>query len=198
MKNSLFILLGFNLINFMDAFFVNCHQYTDKQICLEHDLCKWCNITTSVIKNNNTIYNTSNVCKYATSYVEDNDDICVYGNHYLFIVKLVNIIINLALIIIFFVLLTYIVNVSELILNKYFESSTNQDNDRVKEKGLLVTIITLSLFAPAIIFLVLQFNFFLLYLVFILILTIIISCSINTRKLYNYKNKEIKSYEPIK
>ena len=163
MFNRLFILL--NICNFfgsVDGFFSRCNLYTDKDSCLTHDLCKWCNITNSYNRNNTTIYNTTSVCKYATSYIEDND-ICVYGEHYLFVVELINIIINLTMIIVFFVLLTYIVGVSELILNKYFESSTNQDNDRIKEKGILVTIITFSLFMPAIMFLIFRFNLFLLY-----------------------------------
>lgn len=201
MLNRLFILLNTcNMFLSVDSFYIKCSDYKDIDSCLTHDLCKWCNVTNSYNRDNSTIYNSTGVCKYATSYVEDND-ICVYGEHYLFVVKMINIIINLTMIIIFFVLLTYIVGISELILNKYFESSTNQDNDRIKEKGILVTIITFSLFMPAIMFLIFRFNLFLLYFLFILILTIIISCSINTRKLYNY-NKHNKyeggSYETIK
>ena len=96
---------------------INCEHYTTKYSCLDRNLCKWCNITT-----NNTI---TNKCQYATGYVLDNSSECVYSDNYSWLITMINIIMNLILVIIFFLILSYIISISDVILEKYFASSTN-------------------------------------------------------------------------
>ena len=130
--------LLFSLIGFANSSLISCSHYKSIQTCLTQDLCKWCN-SSRLIGNNLYEYNNSGVCRYATSYVLDTNDMCYYTPNYEYIVTLVNMIINITLIVIFLVLLSYIVCISEQILNKYFASSDNNNTNRLKEKSLLVT-----------------------------------------------------------
>lgn len=196
---KLFLLFNIiNLFGIVNSSFIRCRHFDTMKTCIKEDLCKWCNISTDYTINNVTKFNTTGTCKYATSYVLDSNDQCIYSENYEYIVGIINIIINVTLIVIFLVLLTYIVGVSELILNKYFDSSNNNSNERMKEKSVLVTIISFTVFTPAIIFMLIQFKYFMIYFLFMLFLTVFINCSINTHKIYNYnKENEKKSYESI-
>jgi hypothetical protein len=187
----------FNLIVFSNSSFISCRHHKSMETCLSHDLCKWCNSSVP-LGNNSYEYNNTGVCRYATSYVLDTNDMCYYNNNYEYIVTLVNMIINITLIVIFMVLLSYIVGISEKILNNYFASSDNNNSDRLKEKSLLIFIISSTVFAPAIIFLFLAFKYFMVYFLFLLVLTVVINCSLNTQKVYSYtKNQEKKGYDNI-
>lgn len=181
------LLFLFSLISNASSLFVDCNNIDSREMCLNRNLCKWCNITV-----NNTV---ERECKYASGYAIENNSECEYSHNYEKIITMINIIINLIFIIVFFVMLTYIVTISEMILNKYFASSTNNDENRNKEKSLLVTIISFTVFLPAILLLIYDFGTFILYFMMMLILTIIISCSINTNKLIS--NSEKSPYSSI-
>lgn len=168
---------------------INCLHYSSESSCLERNLCKWCNITM-----NNTFTNT---CEYATGYVLDNSSNCVYSRNYEWLITMINIIMNLLLVIIFFLVLSYIISISDIILEKYFASSSNDDVNRRKEKSLLVSIISFAVFLPAILLILFDFRIFVIYFLFMLIFTIIISCSINTKKLID-ETRKLPAYSEIK
>lgn len=185
----MFSLVFLTLIGIVEStYLINCDHYTTEDTCIDRNLCKWCNITT-----NNTI---TNKCQYGTWYVVDNSSECVYSDNYRWIITMINIIINLILVMIFFLILSYIISISDIILEKYFASSTNDDVNRRKEKSIIVTIISFTVFLPAILLIVFDFRIFIIYFLFMLIFTIIISCSINTKKLLEESKKS--SYNEIK
>ena len=194
-KISYFLLL--NLLNLFSnsgaSFYSNCRNFVDMDTCIEHTFCGWCNNTN--IKNVSLKGNISS-CEYANNIVFENDHTCIYNGHYRNMIIIVNTIITLSIIFIFFMSMLYIVNISNLILNKYFESSVQDSKSRNNEKSLILTIITSLIFIPAIILLFTNSEVFVLYFLFILILSLIISCSVNTSKLYNYK-KQTSTYTPI-
>lgn len=195
--NNISYFLIFNIFNLFSnssaSFYSNCRNFVDMDTCIEHTFCGWCNNTN--IKNVSSKGNISS-CEYANNIVFENDYDCKYNEHYRSMIIIVNAIITLSIIFIFFMSMLYIVNISNLILNKYFESSIQDSNTRSNEKSIILTIITSLIFIPAIILLFTNSNVFILYFMFILILSLIISCSVNTNKLYNYKT-QTSTYTPI-
>ena len=195
--NKISFFLLFNLLSLFSnsgaSFYSNCRNFEDKKDCIEHTFCGWCNNTN--IKNVSSKENISS-CEYANNIVFENDYDCIYNEHYRTMIILVNTIITLSIIFIFFMSMLYIVTISNLILNKYFESSVQNSSSRNNEKSIILTIITSLIFIPAIILLFTNSDVFVLYFMFILILSLIISCSVNTSKLYNYK-KLYSTYTPI-
>ena len=195
-KISSFLLFSlFNLLNTLSntsaSFYSDCKKNDNINNCIEHTFCGWCNSSNT----KNISYNISS-CEYVNNIVFDKDRNCIYNKHYKSMIIIVNAIITLSLIFIFFMSMLYIINVSSLILNKYFESSILNSKSKNNEKSIILTIITSLIFIPAIILLFTNSDVFIIYFMFILILALIISCSINTRKLYN-NNRHNSGYTPI-
>ena len=167
-----------------------CDNYNELETCIENSLCQWCN---------NSVYNktTIGMCRTNTQCFYNSTE-CITNNNLNFICSLMNIFYNIGLLFILLFSILYVSFFMKKVLDNYFDIPNNIDGirDRTKIKVILLTIVNILLFSPLIIFWILGSLIFIYYYLFIMGAIILLSCSLTTTTLFNYKNK--KKYTQIK
>ena len=181
-------LLFINNIYLTKAHLYNvCDNYNELEMCIDNPLCQWCN---------NSVYNTTSnkttigQCRINTQCFYNNTA-CITNNNLTLVCSLMNIFYKLGLLFILLFSIFYISFFTKKLLDNYFDIPNNIDGirDRTKIKVILLTIVNILLFSPLIIFWILGSLIFIYYYLFIMCFIIVLSCSITTKKIYSYKNK---------
>lgn len=166
-----------------------CDNYNELDTCINNPLCQWCNNSTS---NKTTI----GQCRINTQCFYNNTA-CITNNNVTLICSLMNLFFMLGLLFILLFSILYVSFFTKNLLDNYFDIPNSIDGirDRTKIKSTLLAIVNILLFSPLIIFWILDSIIFIYYYIFIMAAIILLSFSITTKKLYNYKKK--KSYTQI-
>ena len=189
---TVFLLLILNNADLTNSHLYNvCENYNQLDLCIENPLCQWCNIS-----NNNSTNSTIGICRTNTQCFYNNTA-CITNNNVTLICSLMNLFFMLGLLFILLFSILYVSFFTKNLLDNYFDIPNSIDGirDRTKIKSTLLAIVNILLFSPLIIFWILDSIIFIYYYIFIMAAIILLSFSITTKKLYNYKKK--KSYTQI-